>query len=129
MANTATAQPALPIRVFQGSNIQLGDYVTPVICTFDTINSNLATYTPGNGNMALVVGMLFCSGTAGNLILSSNTTQYANLNLATNEGSLLGIQKNIIMATQPGQVLNTQVSAIITPITFFIVEIPRAQFE
>ena len=105
MANTATQLN--PLNMQNG----LSRAITPIVVSFDTINSDLTIYTPDKAQkMVAVVGMAASNTTASNLTVKSGSTTLVTLQLAANQGIYHPIGKPIFV-TQPGQALVMQVSA------------------
>ena len=76
MANVATARTAVPIAL-------KADYgfskITPVVCTFDTIGSDLTVYTPSTGNYAAIVGLVYQESSAHTLTFTAGSTVLVTL--------------------------------------------------
>ena len=116
MSNAATAQTALNIRVGGAGP------VTPYVCTFDTTGSDLTIVTPATGKMAAIVGAFMSETSASNITFKSGTTTLVIPELAANQGILLPIGNNILLATQPGEALKVQVSVAVSYLLLFVVQ-------
>lgn len=123
MANTATAQTALPIHPKS-----LGVDVTPYVIAIDTADSDLTIITPSAGAMVCVAGIMFSEGTAGTLTFKSGTTPLMALELAANQGLFLPLGSQIYFATQPGEALKIRSSVPITNMLIYVASTSRVVF-
>ena len=86
MANAATARTAIPMAMSTGR--QGFSQVTPVVCTFDTLDSDLTVYTPAlNTNYAAIIGMLYEESSAHTLTIKAGSTTLVTLERTTYDGS------------------------------------------
>lgn len=122
MANTATAQSALPISVGDSNG------VIPVVVSIDTTGQDLTILTPDSGKMALIVGMFMSEGTAANITFKSGSTTYAIPELASNQGILFPIGQGVLVCGQPGEALKIQSSAVVTSMLIYVAQASRLQF-
>lgn len=116
MANTATAQTALNIRVGGCGP------VVPYVCTFDTTAQDLTIVTPGTSNMAAIVGAFMSETSASNVTFKSGSTTLVIPELAANQGILLPIKNHALLVTQPGEALAIQVSVAVSYLLLYIVQ-------
>ena len=121
MANTATAQTALPIQT-RG----VGVNVTPYVIAIDTVDTDLTIITPANSSaMAVVVGLMFSESTAANITFKSGSTTLLKVELSGSQGLYLPLGDQVYLATQPGEALKIQSSAAITNMLMFVAETSR----
>ena len=96
--------------------------VKKIEAAFDTTGTLLTIYTPAAGSHAVLVGMAFSEGTATNLSLASASTVESTLELAANQGALVGIGTKPLYFTDKGEALQAKVSAATTSILFYVTE-------
>jgi hypothetical protein len=123
MSNAATALTALPVKLYGSTK------VTPIVCTFDTISTDLTVYTPGSGKFAAIVGWQYAEATAHNLTVTSGTTALATFEIPASSGRDDKIGQGVVICTNPGEALKIQVSAAVSYMVVYIVETDRLYFD
>lgn len=116
MANTATAQTGLNIRI--GGN----GPVVPYVCSFDTTASDLTIVTPASGKMAAVVGMFMSEANAVNVTFKSGSTTLWVPEFAANQAVYDKLGNGASVITQPGEALVIQVSAAVSSMLLYVVQ-------
>lgn len=81
MANAATARSAIPIACTRDIGYSR---VTPVVCTFDTIDSDLTIYTPNAARYAAIVGIVYQESAAHSLSFIAGSTTLVTLEVPAN---------------------------------------------
>lgn len=129
MANVATALSSIPVKFSHG--LQQFGKVTPVICTFDTLASDLTIFTPSiSGYYGAILGMLYESQNAHTLTLKSGSTTYCILERTTFDGlgQPLG-PGGVLMVGGAGEALKIAVgSALINTMLVYCAEFPSLCF-
>lgn len=122
MANTATAQSALPVSIAGSEGI------TPIVVAIGTIDTDLTIFTPDSGKVACIVGMFMSETSATNITFKSGSTSYAVPELAANQGILFPVGQGILICGQPGEALKIQSSVAITSMLLYVTQATRLQF-
>lgn len=83
MANVATARTAVPVAL----KADIGfSRITPVVCTFDTIDTDLTVYTPASTSIAAIVGLTYQEASAHSLIITAGSTVLVTLEVPASGG-------------------------------------------
>lgn len=130
MANTATALTPIPMAMSTGQ--QGFSQVTPVVCTFDTLASDLTIFTPAIAtNHAAIVAMLYQEADAHTLTLTAGTTQLVTLQRDTYGGVGLSLGTGgFIIVGGAGEALKIQCgTAVIATMLVYCVEFPSLNFN
>lgn len=86
MANTATARTPIPMAMSSGQ--QGFSQVTPVVCTFDTIDADLTIFTPAKTtNHAAIIGLVYQEADAHTLTIKCGSTTMVALQRTTFDGA------------------------------------------
>jgi len=123
MANTATAQTALPVTV--------GGHgpVIPVVVTMDTTGSDLTVYTPDSDKVLALVGITFAEGSANSLTIKSGSTTLVTLELTTFQGLSHKVGGGAILFTAKGEALKFNVgTAAVSTMIVYVVQAERFDF-
>lgn len=97
MANVATAQTPLQVG-FKHSG--MGGFIVPVICSFDTVDSDLTIYTPTDADAYLaLVGLQYAEASAHSLTIKSDTTTLITYEMPVNSIRDLPIGDRILLST------------------------------
>ena len=84
MANTATARSAVPVALKEGFGYAK---VTPVVCTFDTLATDLTIFTPTvSTNYAAIVGLVYQEASAHSLTITAGSTVLVTLEVPASGG-------------------------------------------
>lgn len=129
MANVATTLSAIPMAMSSGK--QGFSQVTPVVCTFDTLNTDLTIFTPALAtNYAAIIAMLYEEASAHTLTLTSGSTQYVTLERTTFDGIGLPLgTEGFIIVGGLGQALKIQCgTAVISSMLVYCCEFPSLNF-
>lgn len=128
MVNVATAQTSLPIG-FKHSG--MGSFVVPVICTFDTIDSDLTIYTPSDADAyAALVGLQYAEASAHSLTVKSGTTTLVTYEMPASSGRDCPIENGLILsALAKNEALKLRCgTAVISTLIAYVLEYKQIQF-
>lgn len=130
MANTATTLTAIPMAMASGQ--QGFSQVTPVVCTFDTVDSDLTVFTPAlTTHYAAIVGMLYEEASAHTLTIKSDTTTLVTLERSAYEGVGLPLgTSGFIVVGALGKALKIRCgTAAVSSMLLYCVEFPSLNFH
>jgi hypothetical protein len=118
MANTATAQTALPIKIGKGG---ASGYVVPYVVVIDTVDTDLTIRDPAADNYAAIVGIQYLEATAHNVTFKSGSTTLVALEKPASSGMSERIGAPIIVAAK-GDALVIRSSAAISSMLVYVAE-------
>ena len=120
MANSATAQTVLPIRMQHATSDK--HFVTPVAVVIDTTATDLTVYTPASDAYAAIVGLHINDSTAANLTIKSGSTALLTLEMAANQAINHAIGQGIFLSTAEGEALKFNSSGALSNVLVYIAE-------
>lgn len=128
MANAATPRTPVPVQLsglFKGYQS-----VTPIVCTFDTLASDLTIYTPAASNYAAIVGLVYQEADAHNLVITSGSTALVTLQRAANDGIGFAVGSGgLLFVGGLGEALKLQcTTAVIATLLVYVAEFPKINF-
>ena len=129
MANVATALTAIPMAMSSGK--QGFSQITPVLATFDTIDSDLTVFTPSlTTNYPAIISMTYQEASAHTLTLKSGTTTYVALERNAGDGAGLPVGTGgFLMIGQKGEALKVRCgTAAVSTMLLYCCEFPSLNF-
>lgn len=130
MANVATAQTAIQMAMSSGQ--QGFSQVTPIVCTFDTLATDLTIFTPSIAtNYGAIIGMLYQDASAHTITFTSGTTAYVTLERTTYDGIGLPLGTGgFLFVGARGAAIKIQCgTALISTMLIHCVEFPSLNFN
>ncbi len=127
MPNLATAQAAIPVGYKHSG---LGAYIIPILCTFDTADSDLTIYTPQEDCYLALVGLQYSEADAHSLTIKSGSTTLITYQMPANSGKDFGIGNGLLCSSlAKGEALKLRcTTATIATILAHVMEYKQLQF-